>query len=1347
MERRYEGFLATNGLYILDTFTGEVKFIEHSQNNILNPVYENKLTNSSNLQPTNILEFTPFENEVISSYPYLIARPFYDLLNEKDSRMKCKLMVDTFTAVLKYLALQLASEYLRAPEVKDIQVHQTLTKDLSRPLISAWNLLIARCLPVLKDNRVTLFSPELKNAYEKLETKCKDPFLVTQHYSDENGETKTKTKKLGKIQALINYRNGLAHGFNQSQARAQKEFNEYYPILCDILQEIRFVSRYTLWHVESNKDGVNGIRLMGSSPLMKKIEFDRKGVNPSISPLFLINDTSGEILPLYAFFDVDHTNEVGLTETGKDVFVFEGNTKNSVIYLSSNGEHLEKTTRFNHWKELLAQKQIEVSWINEKSLTIDTLHSIGVFISTAGIHALVSSGKYLREATIARNDLNEFLDSFSYSIFNGFVLGGESGIGKSTLLAQKTEEWQKNGHMVSFYRGSALNQSDLANKFLRDCALKINYFEDFLSIASPLFKNNDKKCYLVVDALNEFAGDLNELIKSIESIVAQSAYFPWFKMVVSIRDSAYNRTSSKFGELSPQQYFTVEEEKGGEKVKTNIIRLQPLSKDFVEQLYNAYRDFKWKDAYSEDTEGYYKFRPITKFQELNNEGSTIELLRSPLMARLIMQSFHRSKLPDYLTNDEAMRLYLNNIILEKSDEYQGFPERKKLLSLIVLELDKQNSERIDRDHLLNIPSTRAYLINNQKDSPYIQLLDLGVLMEEWENENCYVRFSFDKLLEFMLAELHWPRIHNELDLLKICKRAVSFRILQGATEIIIIRFCLNKQPELMINLIDKIENETEPVKSLVRDLSVGILFDLAVEHKDLFYKVIELLPQNPSQMDLEILQQLIDKLYLRGNLAEFDFVMKLAVNEAQILNNLKILSNLLLYSAQLDIIQGRYMAAREKLENALQQKDKISDNYGRILCKRKFGDLEQREGNLEFSTKILKEALDESITFEFDELTGALLKDLGGMYRILGRVEDAEKLLLKSVEINRELCYKKGLSYSLNSLGLLLMDQGKIVSAEKCYMESLLLCRDLGDKIGLFNTLNSLGLLLLNQDKFDESEKLFMESLGIGRSFGAKRGISVSTNNLGALYLKMGRMDEAEKYILESIEIKKELGSKKGISISLNHLGDIYRVKGNFSESERYYLETIEIKRSLGNKRGISVSLISLGILQIELNNRESAKKYFIECIELQKELKDVNLLPTIHKAFSLFDNQEREFFLKMALEINSSEFVNKERLWKESLLLMQDCLKESLIEPEVTSTKYEQITNLVKESKITFPYDLPIETFILVSTKLIEQSEFELAQQFTNKANEWVGNHRTIYKEKMDKILNILKQADFNYK
>jgi hypothetical protein len=38
--------------------------------------------------------------------------------------------------------------------------------------------------------------------------------------------------------------------------------------------------------------------------------------------------------------------------------------------------------------------------------------------------------------------------------------------------------------------------------------------------------------------------------------------------------------------LIPNKYFTVEEEKGGEKVRTNIIRLQPITNEYVELLYN-----------------------------------------------------------------------------------------------------------------------------------------------------------------------------------------------------------------------------------------------------------------------------------------------------------------------------------------------------------------------------------------------------------------------------------------------------------------------------------------------------------------------------------------------------------------------------------------------------------------------------------------------------------------------------------------------------------------------------------------------------------------------------------------
>jgi len=1298
MEKRYDGFLAPHGLYILDTFTGEVRFLAHGTSipSTSMDAFKESSTNSTENSFHQAHRFSPFETEVVATYPYLIAKPFSDLLKETDARMKCKLMVDTFTAVLKYLALQLASEYLRAEDLKDIQVQQTLTKDISRPLISAWNLLIARCLPAMRDHNISLFSPEIKVAYEKLESKCKDPFLVTQNYSDEQGTLKTRTKKLGKIQALINYRNGLAHGFNQSQARAQKEFDEYYPLLCDILQEIRFVSRYTLWHVESSREGVNGIRLMGASPTMKKVDFDREEVNPAVSPLFLINDATGEILPLYAFFDVEDSVDNGLPEIGKDVFVFEGNTKSTVIYLSSNGEHLEKSSRFKHWKELLAQKQMEVEWADAKSLTLDTLCSIGKHISASGIQALIASAKYLREATIPRQDLNELLDSFSYGDFNGFVLGGESGIGKSTLLAQKTEEWQANGHMVAFYRGSALNQSDIANKFLRDCALKLNYFEDFLSVVHPVIAPTDKKCYLIVDALNEYSGDLNELIKSVESIVAQAGNYPWFKLIVSIRDSAYNRVKARFGELISNKYLTVEEEKGGEKVRTNIVRLQPVGKDFVEQLFNAYRNFKWKDVAESEDEGYYIFRPLTEFSELDADGTTVKLIRSPLMARLVMQSFHRAKMPQQLTNDDAMRLYHDNIVLEKSDNSQGFPERKKLLSLIVTELDKHNAERIERDTLIKHNTLRPYLINNQRDSAYIQLLDLGVLMEEWEADNCYVRFAFDKFYEFLLAELHWPKMEDANSLMTLCKRATGFKILQGAIEIILVRFCLNHNSQHLVELIDLADEATDEVKEMLKDTAVRLLVVLCNEYPAIFEEVINEFPKQPGEMDLQILQNLVNAFYLAGQLQGFEKAMAIATQEAKMLDNQKVLSDLMLNAAQYDMLQGRYTSARDKLTAVIEIKTQLNDEYGRLVGIRKLGALEWREGNMERAMDIFSNALAEAKEFSFDDLTSSFLHNLGILKGHFGMRLDQEDLYYQSLEIRKRLGDKQGISMSLSALGLLYKNQGKI----------------------------------------EEAEKLHLESLEINRQLGDKKGTSASLSYLGNLYKDQGKIEEAEKLHLESLEIKRQLGDKKGISASLTNLGNLYKNQGKIEEAEQLHLESLEIKRQLGDKKGISASLNNLGVIYFELGQDQKALEHLIQSIDLKKELNEIpGIIATVHRAFSLFQQEEQEKRLLEVKGLDGKSFRAKENCWLLNIELMHCCLNLPSIDSQEILNGCHAILELSAQTNLTDIDDLPIESFYWATQKLIAMSQVEEAEILAKQALHWIGVRNTRRKAAFEKI------------
>ena len=192
------------------------------------------------------------------------------------------------------------------------------------------------------------------------------------------------------------------------------------------------------------------------------------------------------------------------------------------------------------------------------------------------------------------------------------------------------------------------------------------------------------------------------------------------------------------------------------------------------------------------------------------------------------------------------------------------------------ELDKRNTERLERDTLIKMDSFKSYLINTQKDSPYIQLLELGVLMEEWEKDDCFVRFAFDRFLEFMLAELHFSKVNDAKDLIKLFKRISEFKILQGAVEIIVLRFCNNEQSDVLVELSDLADKESQEIQKLTAEMMANILFSLAIENHVQFESVIKLFPENPGNTDLEVLIALVDKFYITGNFEFFHSTMKIA---------------------------------------------------------------------------------------------------------------------------------------------------------------------------------------------------------------------------------------------------------------------------------------------------------------------------------------------------------------------------------------------------------------------------------------------------------------------------------------
>lgn len=254
---RFQGYVTEDGFYVLDTATGAVKLVKPNGATEVCTAWATQISISpaaqisthteppalpvqSEVEPAQTLE--PLDMMVISSFPYPIATTYKSFLYEPDPRLRCKLLVDTFTNVIKMWALQISNEYLTAKDVKDTAVNQTLSRDFQRPLISAWNLMRHRCIPVLQEADVEFFSPELPRCYERLESRCKNKFSVKKRYEDKEGNSKFKISKMGKIQAMIKYRNSLAHGYNQSTQQAEKDLSIYLPLLKEILDAAKFMT-------------------------------------------------------------------------------------------------------------------------------------------------------------------------------------------------------------------------------------------------------------------------------------------------------------------------------------------------------------------------------------------------------------------------------------------------------------------------------------------------------------------------------------------------------------------------------------------------------------------------------------------------------------------------------------------------------------------------------------------------------------------------------------------------------------------------------------------------------------------------------------------------------------------------------------------------------------------------------------------------------------------------------------------------------------------------------------------------------------------------------------------------
>jgi len=203
-----------------------------------------------------------------------------------------------------------------------------------------------------------------------------------------------------------------------------------------------------------------------------------------------------------------------------------------------------------------------------------------------------------------------------------------------------------------------------------------------------------------------------------------------------------------------------------------------------------------------------------------------------------------------------------------------------------------------------------------------------------------------------------------------------------------------------------------------------------------------------------------------------------------------------------------------------------------------------------------------------------VLSNIGEIYRLLGKFEEARSLYDESMKLAERLTEVRdrqaARAHALKGAGTVATWQGDYATGRELNQESLRLRRELGDIPGVATLLNNLGIIARFQRDLAGARKLNEESLSLFREMGDRWAVGQLLNNQACVASDQGEYSEARLLLNESLMIRRELGDRAGLALSLNTLADVVLDEGAFGDARPLLDESLEINRELGDQTAIA---------------------------------------------------------------------------------------------------------------------------------------------------------------------------------
>ena len=339
---------------------------------------------------------------------------------------------------------------------------------------------------------------------------------------------------------------------------------------------------------------------------------------------------------------------------------------------------------------------------------------------------------------------------------------------------------------------------------------------------------------------------------------------------------------------------------------------------------------------------------------------------------------------------------------------------------------------------------------------------------------------------------------------------------------------------------------------------------------------------------------------------------------------------------------GRYEEAKAVLEKLPSASSNAADRQKLAGIRVAQGELKRRQGDFQGALALYSEAL--PLLEGSIEQTATVLNNIGLVYRSLGDLPAAARLLQRALEVHRRLGNRReeatalfnlgGVAWeswdlerartlyeqarqaasevgnrqmeaqALGSLGTVFDKSGDRASSLACYERALPILRELHDLAGEAATLNNIGVARLQQDP-QAALSLLNEALNLNVRLGDRAGQGKVLNVIGDAWYALRDAGKALSSYQASLECCRATGDRGTAAQVLQNLGILYHALKDTGQAERHYNASLEMMRAIGNRNGEAVNLSNLASIAFTSGDHSLAKARLHEALGIMREIGD----------------------------------------------------------------------------------------------------------------------------------------------